>query len=87
MEPHLKDFDYFYSSDLKRCHDTAFYALGFPNDESLIKQERALREIHFGTNEGLHYDNLPDKEKEEIASPTYIAPAGEGWQDVSKRSL
>ena len=38
-----------HSSDLKRCKDTAFYALGFPsNDDTLIKTSKNLREMNFG---------------------------------------
>lgn len=49
------------SSDLQRSIDTAFYALAFPNEAP--NQSRLLREINFGTHEGLHFDNLPKNEK------------------------
>ncbi len=68
-----------HSSDLKRCVDTAFYGLGFPSDESIIKESKLLREMNFGGQEGLHYDGLSDKDKEVMRDPNYQAPRGENW--------
>ena len=47
-----------HSSDLSRCVDTSFYALGFPSNESLVSQSKNLREMNFGDQEGLHFDGL-----------------------------
>lgn len=58
-----EDFKSVHSSDLQRSYETAFYSLGFPSDEGLIRQSKLLREMHFGTKEGLHFDGLPDAEK------------------------
>ena len=59
-------------SDLRRCKDTAFYALGFPSDDdTLIKQSKNLREMHFGAQEGLHYDTLSAEEKAKLSDPNY----------------
>ena len=69
-----------HSSDLKRCKDTAFYALGFPsNDDTLIKTSKNLREMNFGAQEGLHYDNLSAEEKAKLSDPNFQAPEGESW--------
>lgn len=76
-----------HSSDLKRCQDTAFYALGFPSDDdTLIKRTKALREINFGSQEGLHYDGLSDQEKAKLSDPNYQAPGGENWGQVKDRA-
>ena len=79
------DFSHWHSSDLDRSVETAIYALGFPSDEDQIKKSKDLREIHFGANEGLHYDSLPDSEKEKINKPDYKAPDGESWLDLEER--
>lgn len=63
-EEFQSQFDYVHCSDLRRCYDTAFYALGFPSDDdTLIRKSKNLREMHFGAQEGLHYDGLSDAEK------------------------
>lgn len=74
-----------HSSDLQRCIDSSFYALGFPSKEDLITNSKLLRELNFGDQEGLHYDGLTDKEKEEINSPDYQAPNGESREEVQSR--
>ena len=56
--------DQIHSSDLTRCVDTSFYALGFPSNENLVTQSRNLREMNFGEQEGLHFDGLSQAEKE-----------------------
>ena len=78
-EANLSMINHVHSSDLQRSVDTAFYALGFPANEELIKQSADLREMHFGDSEGLHFDGLSTKEKMEISSPDYHAPGGESW--------
>ncbi|CDW71482.1 phosphoglycerate mutase [Stylonychia lemnae] len=75
-----------HSSDLQRCSDTAFYALGFPSDEEIIKQVSALRELNFGAHEGLHYDGLSQEEKQKLSDPLYQAPQGESWPQVKERA-
>jgi broad specificity phosphatase PhoE len=52
------NWDQIHCSDLRRSLDTTFYALAFP-DVADIKQSPDLREMNFGTHEGLHFDNLP----------------------------
>jgi broad specificity phosphatase PhoE len=75
-----------HSSDLRRCYDTAFYSLGFPSDENLIRKNKLLREMNFGSKEGLHYDNLSDEEKKIFSDPNYQAPGGESWPFVRTRA-
>lgn len=82
MESYINNIDSVHSSDLKRCYDSAFFALGFPSDENIIKQSKLLREINFGAKEGLHYDSLTKEAKEELSDPNYKAPEGESWPDV-----
>lgn len=73
-------FDHVHCSDLRRCQDSAFYALGFPSDDdTLIRKTKALREMHFGAQEGLHYDGLSPDEKAKLSDPHYQAPNGENW--------
>ena len=79
-----EQFTSVHSSDLKRCKDTAFYALGF--DDTLIKLSKNLREMHFGGQEGLHYDNLSPEEKKKLSDPEYQAPGGENWPQVRQRA-
>ena len=74
-----------HSSDLQRCIDTAYYALGFPANPDHITHSRLLREINFGTEEGLHFDSLQEQEKERISSKEYKAEGGESWSDVKSR--
>ena len=56
-----------HSSDLARAYETAFYALGFPNEE-LIQRTHLLREINMGSMEGVYYDSLDSEKKDQIAS-------------------
>ena len=37
--------------------------------------------------EGVHYDGMPDHQKEEISDPNYQYPEGESFNDVRKRGL
>ena len=71
---------------MTRSIDTAFYALGFPANDDMVKQARDLRELNFGEHEGLHFDGLTQQEKEEISDPNYQAPGGENWDDVRQRT-
>ena len=41
--------------------------------------------MNFGDQEGIHFDGLPQSEKEEISSPDYEAPGGESWNIVRQR--
>ena len=84
-EQNMALIDHVHSSDLQRSVDTAFYALGFPSNEDLIKQSRELREMNFGDTEGLHFDGLSASEKQEISSHDYHAPGGESWTQVMLR--
>ncbi len=72
------------SSDLQRSVDTTFYAMAFPNE--LPIQSANLREINFGTHEGLHFDNLSQAEKKRFSDPNFKANEGESWADVRKRA-
>lgn len=42
--------------------------------------------MHFGSIEGLHYDNLSDEEKAKLSDPEYQAPGGENWPQVKQRA-
>ena len=64
-------FDQVHSSDLQRATDTAFYAMGFPSSEKYLTESRNLREMNFGDNEGLHFDGLPQEEKEKYSDLDY----------------
>ena len=87
FEEYQSQFNTVHCSDLKRCHDTAFYALGFPSDDdTLIKKSKNLRELHFGAQEGLHYDGLSKEEKAKLSDPEFRAPGGESWGDVRTRT-
>jgi broad specificity phosphatase PhoE len=35
--------------------------------------------MNFGSQEGLHYDNLSKEEKAKLSDPNYQAPNGESW--------
>ena len=73
---------------MKRCKDTAFYALGFPSDDdTLINTSKSLREMNFGAQEGLHYDNLSPEEKSKLSDPNFQAPNGESWPQVRSRAI
>ncbi len=76
-----------YTSDLKRCIETAKY----------IKCERVihsgnLREMDFGHWEGLSYDEIKEKYPAEIVKwesdwSTFSIPEGESFTDMSRRVL
>ena len=84
LSPDNLKVDSYHSSDLKRCVDTAFYALAFDADR--VKQTNQIREIFFGEHEGLHFDNLPASEKARFSDPAFKAVGGESWTDVTKRA-
>ena len=73
-------------SDLQRSIDTSFYAMAFPSDEESIFKSAQLRELNFGTHEGLHFDNLSPSEKKRFSDPDFQAQDGECWADVRKRA-
>ena len=81
---YLPQFRGIFASDLKRTIETTsistLHAWPFTTDER-------LREIYFGDEEGEHYDTLPQDRRDLINSPKYIAPNGEGWEQVGKRVL
>ena len=60
--------------------------MAFPDVETL-KYSPELRELNFGVQEGLHFDNLPDAEKEKFADPTFKADGGESWPEVNARAV
>lgn len=41
-----------------------------------------LREMNFGKHEGLHYDGLPESEKQRFSNPNFQSQDGENWTDV-----
>eukprot|EP01017_Pseudomicrothorax_dubius_P027230 TRINITY_DN3110_c0_g1_i4.p1 TRINITY_DN3110_c0_g1~~TRINITY_DN3110_c0_g1_i4.p1 ORF type:complete len:222 (-),score=29.19 TRINITY_DN3110_c0_g1_i4:172-837(-) len=90
LYPSLRDyipkFNGIYSSDLIRAFDTANISLGF-NHTNEIKHDKRLRELHFGDEEGRHYDSLPETEKEIINAFTYAPKNGETWPNVRTRCL
>lgn len=47
--------------------------------------DKALRELNFGKDEGVVYDLLTLKQKQEIDSWSYHPEGGEGWKDLNKR--
>lgn len=62
LNKYIDKFNGIYSSDLIRCVDTAFLALGCPSNP--VKTDKRLRELHFGNDEGRHFDSLPQAEKD-----------------------
>jgi len=48
--------------------------LGFPKRK--IIEDKRLREINFGDDEGKHFDSLPSAEKDRINSVEYAAVNG-----------
>jgi alpha-ribazole phosphatase len=63
-----------FSSDLKRCIDTA--AILFPEKQAIRKKE--LREIHFGNWEGKTYEQLKEDSDYQnwISQPFAVTPPG-----------
>jgi broad specificity phosphatase PhoE len=84
--PKIVSIDGFYSSDLKRCVNFANIVLGF-DTKKILKIEKNLRELNFGSHEGLHYDSLGKEEQEKIDNIHYAAPQGESWMEAQKRLL
>jgi broad specificity phosphatase PhoE len=73
------------SSDLCRARDTAI-AIG--QGRLLLGEYPDLREIHFGTWEGLAHDAIPDQSHARSfwESPGDIAPpGGESWNQLARR--
>ena len=58
--------------------------MAFPSEP--IKATKNLRELNFGTHEGLHFDNLPQAEKQRFSDPNFKAFGGESWADVRLRA-
>jgi broad specificity phosphatase PhoE len=81
-------FDHAISSDLKRAMQTAAgigAACGI-----VVEPEPRLREMHFGTWEGLTWDEIvartPDMADRPATSPRYyVAPGGETFDEVAER--
>mmetsp|Transcript_4802 Transcript_4802/g.8959 ORF Transcript_4802/g.8959 Transcript_4802/m.8959 type:complete len:225 (+) Transcript_4802:170-844(+) len=82
LHMHLPRFSHIYSSDLQRCKETLAYstlwAWPYTTDER-------LREMHFGDEEGEHFDSMPEDRKAQFNQMTYVAPNGEGWLMVRRR--
>jgi len=80
-------FDSVYSSDLQRGRETAFYAMGFANDNNSIQEDERLRELFFGDEEGIHFDGMSESDKQRFNSHEFKAKGGESWKGVQKRTL
>ena len=50
--------------------DTSFYAMAFPDTEN-VQYSKQLREMHFGAQEGLHFDNLSAQDKAKFSDPMF----------------
>lgn len=77
-------FDTVYASPLSRCKKLA-EAL-FPNLE--INYDDRLKELNFGSWEGLNWDQISSSEEAEAFFADYInttCPGGESYQDMLKR--
>ena len=57
--------------------------MAFPDIQE-INCAKELREINFGTHEGLHFDNLPTSEKKRFADPDFQAIGGSRGQTSEK---
>ena len=78
-----EEFDYIYSSDLKRCLDTADAIIKFHSDTPFIITKK-LRERYSGTYQGKvfdqeYWDTLPG------TNTTRKYEGGESWEDVKNR--
>jgi alpha-ribazole phosphatase len=81
-------FDHIYSSDLKRCVETASY-LKCANDRTFSKE---LREMNFGRWEGLTYDEIKEKYPDELEKwesdwINHIIREGESFSIMSRRVI
>lgn len=84
LSPMAADISMIFSSDLKRCTDTA--AILFP--EKPVIQIKELRELHFGEWEGKTYEDLKEVSdyKKWLGNPfTVIPPNGEGFDRFAVR--
>ena len=89
LAPRLAEmtFDAIYASDLKRVQQTAHFALN--GDTDRLVSDARLRELHFGTWEGLTWQEARDQfgeEFEEWADNRELNPhGGEKMSDVVQR--
>ena len=77
-------FDAIYASPLRRCKQLAESL--FANKEILFDDR--LKELNFGSWEGLHWDDISSSEEAEAFFNDYIntaCPGGESYQDMLKR--
>ncbi|MDQ6597400.1 histidine phosphatase family protein [Bacillus salipaludis] len=77
-------YDGYFSSDLKRCIETA--KIFFPNTNPKLLKE--LREINFGAWDGKTYDELKEDSRYQkwLSDPfQYYPPDGESFQQFQKR--
>lgn len=82
-------YDNIYSSDLKRCYETA-QMINYLNRD--IVTDKRLREINFGIFEGLTYEEIKKKypeecERSEKEWETYNFVSGESPRDMQKRAV
>ena len=72
---------------IKRCTEFSDITLGFNglSGKRLLIQDKRLREMHFGKDEGLNYDTLSNEKKMEIDSWNYAPEKGETWSIVNER--
>ena len=74
-----------YISDMSRAKHCKDICFNYSNN-SVIK-DSLLRDIHYGSSEGLFYDGLSDNKKEELSNYNYKFENGESYLDVKFRGL
>ncbi|EGR29434.1 hypothetical protein IMG5_155840 [Ichthyophthirius multifiliis] len=82
----ISNFTSINSSDLSRAIDTCQIALGF-FDKKNITQDKLLRELNFGKEEGIHFDSLSEQRKQLVNNIDFKAIEGESWHDARKRAI
>lgn len=85
LRPQLPGLGRLVASDLRRAREFADIATGFGG--ARVGSDARLREINFGSEEGLCYDALPPAQQQRVDSPDYRAEGGEGWAEVRARML
>ena len=87
LKPHISEFlpkCRLYSSDLKRCKETAQLSMDTQIYHRVHFDQR-LREINFGNDEGRSFVNVHRDEYDFIFGRAYQANGGESWFDVYDR--
>ncbi|MGG1632775.1 histidine phosphatase family protein [Rossellomorea sp. NRS-1567] len=79
----FEEYERCFSSDLNRCLETAHIL--FPH--APLISSSLLRELHFGSWEGLTYESLKEDDvyQEWILDPSISPPNGEGMNQFGKR--